>query len=116
MPIRYHRFEDSLPFRGLWCISIPLGLTAVALHNPQIRRAVAKAFLNPDLGEAHLVLWVGVEPRWVIQLICLQAREAQLRSRNAVRRSTLRNRACSRTVTLSTKTPALFEARETTPV
>ncbi|QJW98846.1 hypothetical protein [Frigoriglobus tundricola] len=65
MSSAYFRLEKSLHIPNAWAVSIPIESAKLVMRSPQVRRAVARVFMDVARGRVYLVLWVGVDPRWV---------------------------------------------------
>jgi hypothetical protein len=66
---RYYQTEQALPIPTVWGVSIPLEMAELVLRCREVRRAVAQVVVGAANNRAHLVLWIGVDPRWVAQVV-----------------------------------------------
>jgi len=69
MSSAYFRLEKSLHIPNAWAVSIPLESAKRVMRCQQVRRAVAKVFMDVARDRVYLVLWVGVDPRWVSRTV-----------------------------------------------
>jgi hypothetical protein len=85
MSARYFQMDDPLPVRGLWAMSVPWHLVPELAACPNARHILASLYLDPPSKKAAIVLWPGVDPRWVLALFAKL--EQRHRARHATRRS-----------------------------
>ena len=64
----YYQLDDPLPTRGLWAVPVPWNLVPVLSTQPGMRQFAAELYVDPATKRAAVVLWPGVDPRWVTAL------------------------------------------------
>lgn len=69
MPHAYHRLESNLPARGVWTVPVPWRLVPVLAAAPAVRQLAATCYADPTRRRAALVLWPGVDPHRVAELV-----------------------------------------------
>jgi hypothetical protein len=65
----YCQFEDPVPTRRLWGVPVPWHLVPRLAAHPAVRQIAASLYLDPTTKRAAIVLWPGVDPRWVVALL-----------------------------------------------
>ena len=65
----YHRFDAHLPDRGLWAVAVPWHLVPLVARSEAMRQVAATGYADSATRQACLILWPGVDPQWVSNLI-----------------------------------------------
>jgi hypothetical protein len=65
----YCQLEEPLPARGLWAVPVPWKLVPALTAHPAARQFAASLYVDARTGRAAVVLWPGVDPRWVVALL-----------------------------------------------
>jgi hypothetical protein len=71
----YCQLDDPLPTRGHWAVAVPWHLVPALAAHPAARQIAASLYLDPPTKRAMIVLWPGVDPRWVVALLAKLARQ-----------------------------------------
>jgi hypothetical protein len=61
----YCQFDEQVPARGLWAVPVPWKLVPALAAHPAARQIAASLYLDTQTRRAAIVLWPGVDPRWV---------------------------------------------------
>lgn len=69
MTRQYHQMPELVPVRGFWCLTVHQEPAALIARHADLRAAVARVFYDPVARRGHLVLWIGVDPRWVVERV-----------------------------------------------
>jgi len=69
MSARYFRMDDHAPAREQWALPVPWKLVPVLAGLPGARQFAAELFVDPVTKRAAIVLWPGVDPRFVTALL-----------------------------------------------
>ncbi len=65
----YCQLDEPLPARGLWAVPVPWKLVPALTALPEARQFAASLYLDAKKKRAAIVLWPGVDPRWVVALL-----------------------------------------------
>ena len=72
----YCQLDEPVPTRGLWAVPVPWNLVPALAAHPAARQIAASLYLDPPTKRAAIVLWPGVDPRWVAALLTKLERRA----------------------------------------
>ena len=87
MSSRYFQMDDPLPAPGLFAVAVPWHLVPLLSALPGARQIIASMYLDPPSKKAAIVLWPGVDPRFVLALLAkLEARRQQRAKRSRLPR------------------------------
>jgi hypothetical protein len=65
----YCELDEPLPSPGYWAVQVPWNLVPKLAANPAARRFAAELYADPSTKRALMILWPGVDPRWVAALL-----------------------------------------------
>jgi len=65
----YCELDEPLPAPGLWAVPVPWSLVPTLATNPAARQLAASLYVDPPTKRAAILLWPGVDPRWVTALL-----------------------------------------------
>jgi hypothetical protein len=65
----YFQMDDPQPTRKQRAIAVPWNLVSAFATRPEARQIATSLYLDPPAKRAAIVLWPGVDPRWVRSLI-----------------------------------------------
>jgi hypothetical protein len=76
----YCQFDEPVPAPGVWAVPVPWSLVPLLTASPAARQIATALYIDPPTKRAAIVLWPGVDPRWVSALLTKLQRQYRRRA------------------------------------